>query len=499
MGAQHTLSRRDFLRLTAAAASGAVMAACAPATPQVITEKVVETVVVEKEVLVEKEVAKEVVKEVPVEKVVRETVVVEKEVAVAKPIEKAKITFQARGDEAIFNVFRELKRAFAELQPNIDVTIDETPSEWHTKLQLQIAGGTPPDCNFSSYGSVVSDARQGIYEALGPYLDADPRWDPDDFYPVSLENGTYKGELYHLPYDGGSVLLYYNKDLFDEEGLEYPSAEEPLTWDEYLELAMQLTRDMNGNRPEDSDFDPARVTRYGAQPLGSFYWWAYWNGGDAFEGQQDLDPSQWRACALDRPEAYDAIQYVADMGAKHFCAPSPAYEQATPISFFAGNVAMSFQGVWSNVRMRQAEHDWEVAPIIKGVERVPIGWYSGVSIVAPGKSKDASYEWIWFCSSWDGQKIVSKLGQDVPARYALARTDVFLDPTTKPDNDMVYLTELEAPNVRSNPCTFPYYLQMTDLINPMLDPVWRGEKSAEEVCKEIAPKVNHLAETGEIV
>ena len=63
------LSRRDFLRLSAATTTGLMVAACAPTAPQIVE--------VEKPVVVEKEV----VKEVPVEKIVMQTVEVEKEVA----------------------------------------------------------------------------------------------------------------------------------------------------------------------------------------------------------------------------------------------------------------------------------------------------------------------------------------------------------------------------------------------------------------------------------
>ena len=69
------LDRRGFLRLSASVASGAVAAACAPATPVVIEKEVIREVPVEKEVIVEREVPKEVVKEVQVEKVVKQTVV----------------------------------------------------------------------------------------------------------------------------------------------------------------------------------------------------------------------------------------------------------------------------------------------------------------------------------------------------------------------------------------------------------------------------------------
>lgn len=80
------LDRRDFLRLSAAAATGAALAACAPAAPQIIE--------VEKQVPVEKQVVKEVPVEKVVERVVKETVVVEK---AAAPREVTTISFITPG------------------------------------------------------------------------------------------------------------------------------------------------------------------------------------------------------------------------------------------------------------------------------------------------------------------------------------------------------------------------------------------------------------------
>jgi peptide/nickel transport system substrate-binding protein len=77
-----TLTRRDFLRLSAITAAGATAAACAQATPQIIEKEVIKEVEVEKPVVVEKEVVKE------VEKVVKETVEVEKEVVKEVEVEK---------------------------------------------------------------------------------------------------------------------------------------------------------------------------------------------------------------------------------------------------------------------------------------------------------------------------------------------------------------------------------------------------------------------------
>lgn len=49
--------------------------------------------------------------------------------------------------------------------------------------------------------------------------------------------------MYGIPMDLASWGLVYNKDIFDEAGEEYPSATEPMTWDEFIELAAKFTKD----------------------------------------------------------------------------------------------------------------------------------------------------------------------------------------------------------------------------------------------------------------
>jgi ABC-type glycerol-3-phosphate transport system substrate-binding protein len=131
------LKRRDFLRLSAAAATGTVLAACQPAAPQIVE--------VEKPVVIEKEV----IKEVPVEKVVQQTVVVEKEVVKAPPpAERVKLRYQTREPEmpeeekllwdAVYPVFQEK-------HPNIEVEYIPMPPDFSEKLIAAAVAGNCPD------------------------------------------------------------------------------------------------------------------------------------------------------------------------------------------------------------------------------------------------------------------------------------------------------------------------------------------------------------------
>ena len=121
------LNRRDFLRLSAAAATGAVVAACAPAAPQVV----------------------EVEKEVLVKEVVVQTVVVEKEVIKeAKPAELVKLRHQTREPEMAEEeklLWDALYPVFREKHPNIEVQYIPMPPDFSDKLIAAAVAGDAPD------------------------------------------------------------------------------------------------------------------------------------------------------------------------------------------------------------------------------------------------------------------------------------------------------------------------------------------------------------------
>src|SRR5699024_2050658 len=57
-------------------------------------------------------------------------------------------------------------------------------------------------------------------------------------YGTGFAGTQLDGAFYALPYRASSYALFYNKKIFDEKGVPYP---DNLTWDEYADLALQLT------------------------------------------------------------------------------------------------------------------------------------------------------------------------------------------------------------------------------------------------------------------
>ena len=70
----------------------------------------------------------------------------------------------------------------------------------------------------------------------------------EDFIPMDQDKMLVDGKIYGTSSCVVAPVLYYNKDLFDKAGPPYPPSnpEEAWTWDEFLEIAKQLTIEENG-------------------------------------------------------------------------------------------------------------------------------------------------------------------------------------------------------------------------------------------------------------
>ena len=241
-----TLSRRQMLKGLGLATVGAAAAACQPKTI-VVKETVKETVIVEgTPQIVEKEVTK----------------IVE---ATPAPDEIVEITFMGWGATEEDEGVRAAIRTFEGAEPNIKVTWLHTPDNYGEKLLAMLAAGTPPDTAFDGSGGYQTDCRDGILLDITDQVKADPVIGREGYFiePQETERCTYQGRWYGIGSCWVAPHMYYNADIFEEEGIEPPSNDpaETWEWDHFVNVCRQLTVDVNGNHPGDSGFDVDNVER----------------------------------------------------------------------------------------------------------------------------------------------------------------------------------------------------------------------------------------------
>jgi hypothetical protein len=100
---------------------------------------------------------------------------------------------------------------------------------------------------------------------VAPLIEAEG-FDTSDFYGPAVELNQYPDKTVGLPLGLFPSFTFYNKDMFDAAGLDYPThdfADASWNLDKLRELAMELTLDANGNNATSPDFDPENIVQWG--------------------------------------------------------------------------------------------------------------------------------------------------------------------------------------------------------------------------------------------
>ena len=128
--------------------------------------------------------------------------------------------------------------AFQAKYPNIKIEITDIPEDdYTTKIDTAFLAGQPPDIGFPYVQRWI---KAGCMVSLDDALAAQNINIADYNAGAISRNCLVDGHLYCLgSYTGGTILVY-NKDMFDAAGIPYPSATEPMTLDQYAEIAAKL-------------------------------------------------------------------------------------------------------------------------------------------------------------------------------------------------------------------------------------------------------------------
>jgi sn-glycerol 3-phosphate transport system substrate-binding protein len=178
------------------------------------------------------------------------------------------------------------------------------------------------------------------------------------FYPAFMLNSQTGGKTWGIPFQRSTVVLYWNKELFKEAGLDPDKP--PANWAEQLAMAEKLTkRDAAGN-----------VTQWGIQvPSSGFPYWLF--QGFTTQNGVELMNAAGDTTFYDKPEVIEALQYWVDLSRKHKVHPPGIVEWGTtPKDFFERKTAMMWTttGNLTNVR-NNAKFPFGVAMLPSGKRR----------------------------------------------------------------------------------------------------------------------------------
>jgi len=197
------------------------------------------------------------------------------------------------------------KKDHADTIGNIDVQIT-TQDEYSKTLTGMMTAGDLPDIFYVGPESVEQFVENGYIEDLQPILDKKGISTDGMLAQEALDSYRYdgdktgSGDLYALPKDASVFAYAYNKDLFDEAGLDYPDPENPYTYDEFIEVCKKLTKDTDGD---------GEIDQWGCGFANAFMLQPFvWSNGASYLSDDH------KTVTIDTPEFKEALKEAAEAG-----------------------------------------------------------------------------------------------------------------------------------------------------------------------------------------
>jgi len=393
------------------------------------------------------------------------------------PEGKTQVRFCFWGGFLELKLWEELKALYERLYPDTVLELEYSPGEYHRKLRLNLIAGTAADVIMVDDEFYPTYSKSGNLEDLDPYIERDrDELNLDDFLPTSLESFIYEGKHFALPWDGFSVVVFYNCDIFDAAGVPYP--EDDWTWDDLRRLAIALTKDFDNDGRIDQFGFNITFTWRDAEPI----IWSY--GGDI------LTPDKKRF-AMNTPETIAALQYLYDLKFKHHTIPQAGELTGMlgEIQILTGRIAMLMAPAFMMTNMRGVEAmRWDIVHMPSGPtgKATRLSW-DGLAIYPGSQHKEEAWRFIKTVLSDEGQRIVGKLQRNLPVRRSVA-LDTYIDPET-PQKVEKFVEAIEYG--RLTPITVKYaeielamQLEFDKLSLDRIDPA--------TLVKDLEPRVNRI-------
>lgn len=304
---------------------------------------------------------------------------------------------------------------------------------------------------------------------------ADPELDIDDFFPLTMNAfGGWNGEIYGLPFDNYSGLMFYNSCMLKEAGFDKP----PATWQEVMDTyGPALTKDgkyafaLQSKRNETQSAD-------------SFARFLWPFGGSFLNAEFKSN--------LNSPESQAGLQFRQDL-MKFMPEGIVAYDHAEAVNALAqGDVAFitewsSFYSTLADANTSKLGDCLAVAPEPEGpAGRKPA--LGGFSLAVASQADEAEQAAAWLFIQWVTSK--AKTAQTLELGGVPARQSAYADPALAEKFKFVpALVESWKNGVPEFRPRFAEWPEVTEIVQEWGTKMMLGEVSVEEGAKTIGEKM----------
>ncbi len=315
-------------------------------------------------------------------------------------------------------IYRDLADQFQEENPNVVVEVKLPNFFSGSPNMADLAQDS--DC-FQWFPNFSDEESLAAILSLDPFLNNDPDINPDDFFPATIDQMTYQGQVWGLPGDASVVVMEYNKDLFDAAGLDYPTTD--WTVADFLDYAVALS---TGEDEEDrvygyipDMFEPSDLIsfldRLGAEMM-----------------DDSVDPPHIN---LTDPTVVDAVRWYTALTTEYNVKPTfmTSFEDTGIVDFEERQALLDNGrgGMWTanssyvvTLPGQEEKDDQNIGVVpmpgsIDGSARGGFQSVNGYFISAETEARQQCWQWITFLTQQPN------LGTGLPARIAVAQSSAY--------------------------------------------------------------------------
>lgn len=371
-------------------------------------------------------------------------------------------------------VMEEIAEEYEKENENITIEFQLTPyGQYWTKLETAATGEALPDIFWMNGPNIVKYATNDMMLSLDELIEED-NIDLSLFPQGLVDLYTVDDELYGMPKDWDTTALWFNKQIFDDYGVDYPT--DDWTWDDMIEAARKLTDEDKGIYGLNAGTDSQEI----------LYNTIAQSGGEIIS--DDMTKSGY-----DSPEAISGTQRWVDVIDEGL---SPTLEQQADTNgyemFKAGKVAMIYAASWNipvflESDLVRDDIDLVVMPLIE--ERAASIHGLANAISAKTEHPEEAWDFVKYLAGKDANEIWAESGTIIPARMDVL--DIWKD--VHPElNLQAYVDTLDHSIMHPVSINTPKWNEYEkDYLNLM----WSGELSVEEGLKKLAEDMNEALDS----
>jgi multiple sugar transport system substrate-binding protein len=282
------------------------------------------------------------------------------------------------------DTLKDMIKKFEDENPNIKIDLEIVDyANYTTKLNTTIASGTAPDVFEVGYENFMTYASQNVLKDLSDVIAGDKDFNADQYKKLAYDAFKFNDKQMGIVESFSDVVLFYNKDLFDQKQVAYP--QDSWTWKDELAAAQQLT---DANQGVWGTYSPIQFYE--------FYKTIAQNSGGIFDANGKPN--------VNSPANEEALQWMIDKAAKYKVSPplnDDTFSQpdADTNAFKAGKIAMFRTGIWNMARFADADFKWDIALEPGNTQKAHHFFADGLVVSEKSKHTDAAWKFLKFMSA----------------------------------------------------------------------------------------------------